>query len=385
MLPRTRHLDAVSGLLARHPIVAILGARQVGKSTLARQVAAGWPGPVTFLDLETPGDLARLADPMLGLRILTGLVVVDEVQQRPDLFPVLRVLADRPGAPARFLILGSASPRLVKGVSESLAGRVAFHDLGGFAIDEAGADALERLWIRGGFPRSFLAGSDADSAEWRRDFVRTVLERDLPDLGLGVPPATLRRFWTMLAHRHAQVWNASELGRAFGVSHHAVGRYLDLLMGTFLARRLPPWFENVEKRQVKAPKVYLADSGLVHTLLNLETRADVTGHPVCGATWEGFVLDAVLRRLGARADEAYFWATHSGAELDLLVVRGNRRLGFEIKRTTAPRLTPSMRTALADLHLESLVVVHAGEHDFLLAERVRAVPVHALETSLTPL
>jgi predicted AAA+ superfamily ATPase len=385
LVERTRHREELQGLLERHPVVAILGARQVGKTTLARQLAVGFDGPVSFFDLEDPTDLARLAEPMLALRDLRGLIVIDEVQRRPDLFPVLRVLADRMERTARFLILGSASPELLQQTSESLAGRIFYYELGGFDLDEVGVAARERLWLRGGFPRSFLAEPDRASAKWRRGFVRTFLERDLPGLGIQVPPEALRRFWTMIAHYHGQVWNGAELARAFGVSAMTVRRYLDLLTSALVLRQLSPWFENLGKRQVKSPKVYVADSGLLHTLLNLETREDVEGHPKVGASWEGFVLREVVERLGARPEEIFFWATHAGAELDLLVVRGQRRLGFELKRTAAPRMTPSIRTALDDLRLERVDVVYPGEHTFPLTERVRALALPRLYEDLEPL
>jgi uncharacterized protein len=385
LVRRPRHLKRLQELLERFPVVGILGARQVGKTTLARELVAGRPEPATFFDLEDPSDLARLAEPMLALRDLRGLVVIDEVQRRPDLFPVLRVLADRPERPARFLVLGSASPHLLRQSSESLAGRIYYHELGGFALDEVGVAARDRLWLRGGFPSSFLAESDAASAEWRRGFVRTFVERDLPQLGVAIAPETLRRFWTMVAHYHGQVWNGAELARSFGISEPTVRRYLDLLTSALVLRRLQPWFENLGKRQVRSPKVYVADSGLLHTLLGLETREDLEGHPKVGASWEGFALGELAVRLGARPEESYFWATHAGAELDLLVVRGGRRLGFELKRTDAPRLTPSIRTALADLKLDRLDVIHAGEHTFPLGERVRAVALGRLYEDLEPL
>jgi uncharacterized protein len=385
LIERTRHREELQGLLERHPVVAILGARQVGKTTLARQLAAGFDGPVSFFDLEDPTDLARLAEPMLTLRDARGMIVIDEVQRRPDLFPVLRVLADRLERTARFLILGSASPELLQQTSESLAGRIFYYELGGFDLQEVGVDASERLWLRGGFPRSFLTETDRASAEWRRGFVRTFLERDLPGLGIQVPPETLRRFWTMIAHYHGQVWNGAELARAFGVSGVTVRRYLDLLTSALVLRQLPPWFENLGKRQVKSPKVYVADSGLLHTLLNLESREDVEGHPKVGASWEGFVLRELVQRLGARPEETFFWATHGGAELDLLVVRGRKRYGFELKRTAAPRLTPSIRTALEDLRLDRVDVVYPGVHTFPLAERVRALALPRLYEDLEPL
>lgn len=381
IFPRSRHTAAVRRLLGRNPIVALLGARQVGKTTLARSLDAR----ATTFDLERAQDVARLADPELALASLRGLVVLDEIQHRPDLFTALRVLADRPRTPARFLVLGSAAPALLQQSAESLAGRIAYHELPGLGLDETGIGALDRLWLRGGFPRSFVARSNADSATWRRDFVRTFLERDVPQLGIGIPARTLERFWTMLAHYHAQIWNASELGRSFGVSHHVVRRYLDALEATYMVRVLPPWSENLGKRQVKSPKVYVRDSGVLHTLLGIDSTHALERHPKVGASWEGFLIDAVLQRLGARPGQAYFWSTHTGAELDLLVVDGQRRYGFEIKRTTAPRLTPSMRSALSDLHLTRLDVVYAGTDTFPLAPNVRAVAASRLLHDLKPL
>jgi predicted AAA+ superfamily ATPase len=340
---------------------------------------------VHVFDLERPGDAQRLADPMVALEHLRGLVVIDEVQRRPDLFPALRVLADRPRTPARFLVLGSAAPTLLRQGAETLAGRVYFHELRGFALDEVGFERLDRLWTRGGFPRSFLARSESASFEWREQFVRTFLEREVAELELGVPPAALRRFWSMLAHYHAQVWNGSELGRAFGVADTTVRRYLDALTGTFVVRQLPPWFENLGKRQVKAPKIYLADSGIAHALLGIRTRDELDRHPKIGATWEGFVIDEIVTHLGADRRECFFWATHGGAELDLLVVRGRRRLGFEIKRTDAPKVTASMRIAIESLELDSLDVLHAGRETFPLGDGIRAVAVGRLADDVRPL
>ena len=384
LIERRQHQEAVQGLLERHPVVGLLGARQVGKTTLARQLAVTFDGPVSYFDLEDPTDLARLSEPMLALRDLRGLIVIDEVQRRPDLFPVLRVLADRLERTSRFLILGNASPELLQQSSESLAGRIYYYELQGFGLGEVDTEAGGRLWLRGGFPRSFLAATDAASAEWRRGFVRTFVERDLPSLGVQVPPETLRRFWTMIAHYHGQVWNGAELARAFGVSNMTVRRYLDTLTSALVLRQLPPWFENLGKRQVKSPKVYLADSGHLHTLLGVETREELEGHPKVGASWEGFALREVVARLGARPEETFFWATHAGAEIDLLVVRGQRRRGFELKRTASPRVTPSIRTALEDLRLERVDVVYPGEHTFPLAERVRALALSRLAEDLEP-
>jgi uncharacterized protein len=384
MIERRREFATLQRLLRRHPVVAIVGARQVGKTTLARQLAAKTEA-ATFFDLENPEDLARLADPMLALKDLRGLVVLDEIQRQPELFPILRVLADRSRRPARFLLLGSASPNLLRQSAESLAGRIIYHELGGFSLEEVGVARHGRLWLRGGLPRSFLARSDADSAAWRREFVRTFLERDLPQLGITIAASTLRRFWAMLAYYHGQIWNSSEFARSFGVADHTVRHYLDLLTSALVVRQLPPWFANIAKRQVKAPKVYIRDSGLLHSLLNVRTLSDLESHPKLGASWEGFVVEQIIRRLEARPEECFFWATHAGAELDLLVVRGRHRLGFEIKRTSSPRPTPSMHHALADLKLHRLDVIHAGDETFPLGRRLRAVALRRLLDDLSPL
>lgn len=372
-IQRSDEMRALGGLLSRHRVVGILGARQVGKTTLARQLIASRRGQASWFDLESPADRARLTDPMLALERLTGLVVLDEIQRAPEIFPVLRVLADRPRPRARYLVLGSASPELLRQSAESLAGRIVYQHLGGLSLSELGPRALEKLWLRGGFPRSYLARSDPASAEWRRAFIATFLERDLPQLGITIPSPTLGRFWSMLAHWHGQIWRGSEFARSFGVSEMTVSRYLDLLTSVLVVRRLPPWHENLGKRQVRSPKVYVLDCGLLHTLLDIETPSELEGHPKVGASWEGFLLEQVIRRLGARPDQCFFWGTHAGAELDLLVTRGRRRLGFEFKRTTAPQVTPSMRIALSDLGLERLDVIHAGRDTFPLADRIRAV------------
>ena len=354
-------------------MVAILGARQVGKTTLARQLLDRWLGGFHFFDLESPKDLARLQEPELALGRLDGLVVLDEVQQLPEIFRVLRVLVDRPERRVRFLLLGSAAPELLRQSSESLAGRIAYHDLGPLDLTEVGNEAFDRLWVRGGFPRSFLAASDAESADWRRGFVRTFLERDLPALGINIPSPTLRRFWTMLAHVHGGVWNSSRFASSFGVADTTVRRYLDLLTAALVLRQLPPWFENVSKRQIRSPKVYLNDPGLLHTLLDLDSQEAIESHPQLGASWEGFLLTQIQVALGARTDQCFFWATHAGAELDLLIVAGNRRLGFEIKRTVSPRVTRSLRSAIDTLQLDRAWVIHGGSDSFPLADGVEAV------------
>lgn len=381
MIDRDRHLKQIALGLRQFPVVALLGPRQVGKTTLARQLAAQWDGPTHHFDLEDPDDQARLSDPAFVLRPLTGLVVLDEIQIRPELFGLLRVLADRADTPAHFLILGSAAPELLRNTSESLAGRVIFHELDGLGLDELAPDQLDMRWLRGGFPRAFLAEDMAASRAWRESFIRTYLERDLPQLGINLPALTLRRFWTMLGHYHAQTWNGSELARALGVSDKTVSRYLDILEGTFMTWRLRPWHTNQGKREVKAPKVYLTDTGLLHSLLGIAGQHDLLAHPKCGASWEGFALREIIRHTGAGRDEAYFWALHSGAELDLMTLHNGRRLGFEVKLTRSPKVTPSMRAAQEALGLEHLYVVcHGGGEGeaWPLAQGITAVPLNAL-------
>ena len=360
-----------------HPCAALTGPRQCGKTTLARQIAADAPGS-TWFDLEAAVDRQRLATPEQILDRLRGLVVIDEVQRMPALFETLRVLVDRPDNDARFLLLGSASPELVKGVSESLAGRVGLVDLGGFGLNETGTDAWRTLWGRGGFPRAFLARSTRASSLWRRNFVRTFLERDIPQLGITIPAESLRRFWTMIAHYHGQTWNAAEFARALGSSGGTARRYLDILAGAFMLRVLPPWFENLKKRQVKAPKVYVRDTGLLHTLLGIPGEDQLLGHPKVGASFEGFVVEQLVGALETR--DAYYWATHAGAELDLLVLRGGKRYGFECKFADAPGTTRSMRVALEDLGLEHLWVVYPGNEEYALDDRISVLPVAEIGT-----
>ena len=373
MLKRTKHLTEIRRLLQHFPVVGVLGARQVGKTTLARTlVRHHWPGANLF-DLEDARDVARLTDPLLALGTLTGLTVLDEIQRRPELFPTLRVLADRPRKRTRFLILGSASPELLRQASESLAGRIAYHELGGFSISEVGPGAARRLWLRGGFPRSFLAATSSRSVRWREEFVRTFLERELPQLGVTVPAATLHRFWTMLAHYHGGLWNAAEAARSLGTSEPTARRYLDLVSGLFIVRQLQPWHENLKKRQVKAPKIYLRDSGLLHALLGLATEGQILSHPKLGASWEGYAIEETLKAV--RPDAAYFWATHTGAELDLLLLKNGQRYGVEVKFQDAPRFTPSMRIALGDLRLRRLTVVYPGDTHYAIDPRVSVVPL----------
>lgn len=374
MLTRTTDLALVRTALRRSRIVALLGPRQCGKTTLVCAFVA--PESPNYFDLEDPASLARLAEPETSLRPLKGLVVIDEVQRRPELFPLLRVLADRHPMPARFLVLGSAAPDLLRQASESLAGRIETVSLEGFRLADLGADAQPRHWLRGGFPLAFTARSDADSFVWRRQFLQTFLERDLPQLGMGTPAAALHRFWSMVAHYHGQIWNAADPARALGVNESTVRRYLDLMTGVFMVRQLPPWFENLGKRQVKAPKVYVRDSGLLHALLGLGTQRDLEHHPKLGASWEGYAVEEVLKAL--RPDEAYYWATHNGAEIDLVLFKKGRRIGVECKRADAPTFTPSMRIALADLKLDELIVVYPGERRYRLDKRVEVVPLAEL-------
>lgn len=377
MIERSYYFNKINELIESNPVTALIGPRQVGKTTLARAIASQFESS-TFFDLENPASLARLSDPMLALGSLQGLIIIDEVQHAPDLFKVLRVLADEPGQKRKFLILGSASPTLLKQTSESLAGRIGYLEISGFSLQEVGEAHLAELWLRGGFPRSYLANKLAVSTQWRQDFIRTFLERDLPQLGINIPAITMRRFWMMLAHYHGQQWNASEFSRAFGMSDKVVRNYLDILTSTFVVRQLSPWWENISKRQVKSPKVYLNDSGLLHTLLGLETQEELEGHPKIGASWEGFALNSVLTQLHVLPEESFFWSTYSGAEMDLLVMRGNRKIGFEFKRTLAPTLTRSVSVAMEDLALTHVYVINAGNDVYPMAKNVTAMGLSRL-------
>ncbi len=352
-------------------MVALLGPRQCGKTTLARQFVP--PNSLNYFDLEEPASLARLAEPDTALRPLKKLVVIDEIQRRPDLFPLLRVLADRSPLPARFLILGSASPDLLRQSSETLAGRIETVSLEGFRLSDLGAAAQYRHWLRGGFPLAYTPRTERDSVAWRQQFLQTFLERDLPQLGVRIPTVALRRFWNMVAHYHGQIWNASELARALAVNESTVRHYLDLMTGVFMVRQLPPWFENLGKRQVKAPKVYVRDTGLLHSLLGITDRRSLEHHPKVGASWEGYAVEEVLK--AHRPVEAYFWATHGGAEIDLLLFKNGRRVGVECKRADAPSLTQSMRIAMTDLKLDKLFVVYPGEKSYSLAKNIEVLPL----------
>lgn len=378
MLERPFYLEQLSTAVKRSPVTALLGPRQSGKTTLARRFAQN--RTATFFDLESLPDVRRLENPELVLGSLEGLVVLDEIQALPGLFNVLRTLVDRSANRASFLILGSASPALIKKVSETLAGRVEFVELAGFDLAETGTQNWKSLWLRGGFPRSFLAESEDDSLAWREGFIRTFLERDIPQLGITIPALAMRRFWMMLAHYHGQTWNAAELARSMGVSDKTVRAYLDILTGTFMIRQLQPWHENIGKRQVKAPKVYFRDSGLLHSLLGLTDERSLLGHPKVGASWEGFALEQVLR--AARPTAAYFWATHSGAEVDLFFLREGRRLGVEVKFNEAPQITSSMHAALKELRLDHLWIVYPGLHTYPVHEKITVCPLQRVADSV---
>lgn len=373
MIQRTADMALIRAALRRSRVVALIGPRQCGKTTLARQFVP--PDSLNYFDLEDPASLARLSEPETALRPLRKLVVIDEIQHRPELFSLLRVLADRKPLPARFLILGSASPDLLRQSSETLAGRLETVRLEGFRLADLGAAAQGRHWLRGGFPLAFTARTDADSFSWRQQFLQTFLERDMPQLGITIPAVSLRRFWSMVAHYHGQIWNAAELARAMSIGESTVRRYLDLMTGVFMVRQLPPWFENLGKRQVKSPKVYVRDTGLLHTLLGIPRQRDLEQHPKVGASWEGYAVEEVLKSF--RPDDAYYWATHNGAELDLLLFKNGRRIGVECKRADAPQLTPSMRTALADLKLDHLYVLYPGTKAYSLGKSVEVTPMAA--------
>ncbi len=374
MIARSRLVESVRQALSRSRVVSLLGPRQCGKTTVGRELLAA--NSLNYFDLEDPASLARLDEPMTALRELKDLIVIDEVQRRPELFPVLRVLADRVPLPARFLILGSASPTLLRQSSESLAGRIALIQMNGFSLEEVGVTAQLRHWLRGGFPLSYLADDDSRSSLWRADFIRTFLERDLGQMGFSTPSSTMLRFWTMAAHYHGQIWSHAAIAGAMNIGEKSVRRYLDVLTDLYMLRQLQPWHANLKKRQVKSPKVYFRDTGLLHYLLGVRNEKELWTHPKCGASWEGYVIEESLKAV--QPEEAFFWATHQGAEIDLVLIKAGRMLGVECKRVDAPRLTPSMRIALDDLKLERIAVVYPGAKRFPLAERVEAVPLDAL-------
>jgi predicted AAA+ superfamily ATPase len=371
MIERKELLDNVNRALERNRVAALIGPRQCGKTTLARQIIPA--DSPNYFDLENPVSLARLDEPMTALQDLRGTIVIDEVQRRPDLFPVLRVLLDRPQARARFLLLGSASLDLLRQSSESLAGRITTITMSGFGLEEVGIENQSRHWQRGGFPRSYLANGDSESFDWRRDFVLTFLERDVPQFGVQIPSTRLFRFWSVLAHYHGQVWNAAETARTLNIGETTARRYMDVLQDLFMVRQLQPWYANLSKRQVKSSKLYFRDTGLLHYLLGIKSDGELALHPRVGASWEGYVIEEIIK--ATRPDEVYFWSTYSGAELDLLLIKDQRRIGVECKRMDAPKLTPSMRTARQDLELDRLVVVYPGSQPYPLAEGIQVLPL----------
>jgi len=371
MIVRTNLLKEVKSALQRSRVVELIGPRQCGKTTLARELVSA--DSSNYFDLENPVSLARLDEPMTTLQDLHGTIIIDEIQRRPDLFPILRVLSDRDPLPARFLILGSASPALLRQSSESLAGRITIIPMSGFGLEEIGQSSQNKHWQRGGFPLSFLAKTDKESLEWRKDFVSTFLERDVPQFGIKIPSTSLFRFWSVAAHYHGQIWNAAEAARTLNISENTARSYMDLLQDLFMIRQLRPWYANLGKRQVKSPKMYFRDTGLLHYLLGIKSEDDLALHPRMGASWEGYVIEEIIK--STRPDETYFWATHSGAELDLLLIKDNKRIGVECKRMDAPKLTPSMRTAVMDLELDRLVVVYPGSQPYSLAEGINVLPL----------
>lgn len=372
IIPRESQTIAIRAALKRSPVVAILGPRQCGKTTLARAICDEESGH--YFDLEHPVSLARLREPLTTLEKLTGLVVIDEIQRKPELFELLRVLADRTAGNTSFLILGSASMELIKRASESLAGRIAFIDLHGFDLTEVGAEQMLKLWIRGGFPDIFCSQDEATSFAKRNDFIRTFLERDIPQLGISIPAEQLRRFWTMIAHTHGGIWKGSDMASSLGTSHTTIRRYLDILTGTFMVRQLAPWFENAGKRIVKSPKIYIRDSGMLHALLNVPDIESLEGHPKLGSSWEGFAVELIIRHFKAEKD-AFYWATHAGAELDLFIIRNNKRLGFEVKYSDAPTTTKSMHIVIEDLKLEHLYVIYPGSESYELKNNITVIPL----------
>jgi predicted AAA+ superfamily ATPase len=377
-IQRVKELQILKDRLKHSPVVAILGPRQCGKTTLSRQFARTIKNKdIHFFDMENPNDLARLDNPTLALQDLDGIIIIDEVQRSPELFPVLRVLVDEcPNV--KYVLLGSASRELLAQSSESLAGRISYLEIGGFSLGHLAIKDLKKLWIRGSFPRSFLAGSEKSSYQWRQDFVTTFLERDVPALGLNIPAKMLRRFWLMLSHYHGQIFNASEIGRSLSVSDNTARRYLDILSGTFLVRQIQPWYYNTKKRLVKRPKLYFRDSGMLHSLLTLENYHDVVTSPKLGASWEGFALQQVIEHLNLREEEVFYWAVHTGAELDLVFLRKGKLLGVELKYSEAPKLTKSMKSAIEELSLEHLWVVYPGDTSYSLSSNTSAVPINNL-------
>lgn len=374
MIKRTQLTQKISDSLKRSRVVALVGPRQVGKTTLARQFVS--IDSENYFDLEDPVSLSRLDQPMTALRDLIGLIVIDEIQRKPDLFPILRVLSDRVPLPSRFLILGSASPNWMRDSSDSLAGRIEVIEINGFSLNEVGNDHLRSHWLRGGFPLSYLARNEKESNIWKANFTRTLLERDLPQWGIRIPSGALLRFWKMIAHYHGQTWNAAEPAKSLGISQPTARNYLDILEGIFMLRVLQPWHANLAKRQVKSPKIYFRDSGILHHLLGIRTWKDLQENPKLGSSWEGYALEEVVSQI--EPDEIYFWGTYHQAELDLLAFKDGKKFGVEFKYADAPKITPSMRIALQDLELEKLIVIYPGERSYDLSEHITVLPLSQL-------
>ncbi len=370
-IPREHHISQVLSGLEDFPVVAIVGSRQIGKSTLARDISERLGG-THYFDLERTPDRRRLQDPYLALESLEGLVILDEAQLMPELFPLLRVLADRPDRPAQFLVLGSASPSLSRQLGESLAGRIHYHDLGGLNLSEVGLQDMNTLWLRGGIPPSYTSNSDRQSYRWRQNFVRTYLTRDLGVFGFELPQETMRRLWTMLAHLHGQTANISQLAGSLGIQRPRVREYIDALKSTYMIRTLYPWFENTKKREVKAPKVYLADTGILHYLLRISTYEELMSDPIAGASWESWAMSEIISRLELDWEDCYFWGIHGGAELDLFTFKGGKRIGYEFKLSSAPRTTRSMHSALEALDLDKLYVVYSGDENWPMAPKIES-------------
>ena len=374
LVQRTSILKSVQQALTEFPVVALLGARQVGKTTLARQLIADTEESTTLFDLETQaGSTALASTPEFLLKRSTGLVIIDEVQRQPELFSLLRPICDEPNLKARFLLLGSASPDLVQGVSETLAGRIRFIDVSGFSLEEIGEENQNQLWLRGGFPRSFLSKDNNVAFRWLESFGRTFLERDVLSIDPRTTPTMVDRFWRMLAHRHGHSWNASEIGGSLGIRERTVNHFRDILLGSFMIRSLPAWFENLGKRLIKSPKIFLRDSGILHYLLGLSSFSELSTHPCYGASWEGLALEQLLLKHGY--NDAYYYRTQRGTELDLLLLRNGKRWGFEFKCSDAPRTTKSMQIAIKDLELEHLWVIHPGALSYPLTERITVIPL----------
>jgi hypothetical protein len=378
LINRIQYQEKVLSALRRSPIVAILGPRQCGKTTLARQIAR--IHPAVYFDMESQPDIQRLQNPEMVFSDLSGLVIIDEIQVMPALFAALRVIVDKPDNRCQFLILGSASPQIIKNTSETLAGRIEFVDMSGFDLQELGYDTWKTLWTRGGFPKSYLACSDQDSFIWREGFIRTFLERDIGQLGIRISPTAMRKFWTMLAHYHGQTWNASRIAGSMGVNDKTVRSYLDILSETYMVRQLQPWHENIGKRQVKSPKLYFRDTGLLHSLLSLEDYHALTGHPQAGASWEGFALEQILESL--RPSEAYYWATYNEAEVDLFFIMNNRRYGMEFKFSEAPNITKSMKISIESLHLDKLFVVYPGNQEYPVDSKITVCPIDKVKAQI---